>query len=78
MRLVTWEDNHTHQVEDILQGKSTSGERCHAIGKYTQEGSLIKTFVSYQQVRREEGYCVHQPLKNNYPCKQGFIWKLVE
>lgn len=78
MRLVTWKDNHDHQVDDILKGKNRSGERCIALGKYTNEGVLIKTFISYQQVRREEGYCVHYPVKNKYPCKNGFIWKLLE
>ena len=77
MRLVTWEDNHNHQTEDILTGKGTSGERCHRIGKYSKDGELLNTYISYQDVRRKEGYCVHYPIKNNYSCKNGFIWKLL-
>lgn len=76
MRLVTWKDNHNHQKEDILTGKGTSGKRCHGIGKYSKDGELLNTYTSYQDVRRKEGYCVHYPIKNSYPCKNGFIWKL--
>ena len=77
MRLVTWEDNRTHQKEDILSGTGTSGKRCCNIGKYSKDGKLLKTYISYQEVRREEGYCVHYPLKNSSLCKNGFIWKLL-
>ncbi|APC44457.1 endonuclease VII [Pseudoalteromonas phage PH357] len=77
MRLVTWKDNHNHQANDILEGKSRSGERCHTIGKYTTEGELIETYISYQHVRRELGYCVHYSVKNCSSCKGGFMWKLL-
>ena len=77
MSLVTWKDNKDHQTKDILTGVGTSGNRCSNVGKYDLHGNLIKTYVSYQEVRRVEGYCVHYPVKNNYPCKNGYVWKLL-
>ena len=74
INLVTWKENKDHQTRDMLEGVGTSGKRCTAIGKYLN-GELIKTYISYQEVRREEGYCVHYPVKNNYPCKNGYMWK---
>ena len=75
MRLVTWKDNHEHQICDILEGKGTSGKRCKSLGKFNKEGELLSTYVSYQDVRRKEGYCVHYPVKNKRPCKKGYLWK---
>lgn len=75
MRLVTWKDNHEHQVRDILEGESTSGERCKPLGKFNKEGELLSTYVSYQDVLRKEGYCVHSSVKNKRPCKKGYLWK---
>ena len=77
MSLVTWQDNKDHQTKDILTGVGTSGARCSNIGKYDLHGNLIKTYVSYQEVRREEGYCVYYPVKNDYLCKNGYVWKLL-
>jgi len=75
MRLVSWRDNHLHQVNDILSGTGTSGKRCKSVGKFDQYGNLLVTYTSYQEVRRLEGYCVQYPVKNKYACKNGYIWK---
>ena len=77
MRLVTWKDNRQHQAEDILTGKGTSGKRCQNINKLNKDGNVIKTYTSYQEIRREEGYCVYYPASKGYPCKKGFYWEKV-
>lgn len=75
MRMVVYKENREHQVNDRLKGMSKSGEVCHRIIKLTKGGVEVKRYVSYQEVRREEGYCVHYAIKKGQPCKRGFMWK---
>lgn len=78
IRLVTWKENREHQASDKASGKGTSGAICKGIRKLDKEGNLIKTYVSYQEVRREEGYCVHYAIKAKGGYRNGFYWEEVK
>ncbi len=75
MRLVTWIDNREHQWQDIRSGQSTSGERCVSLCKLDNNGNVLEEYVSYAEVKRLLGYCVHYAVKEGIRCKQGFRWK---
>lgn len=78
IRLVTWKENREHQASDITSGVGTSGARCKGVRKLDKEGNLLKTYVSYQEVRREEGYCVHYAIKSQGGYKNGYYWEKVD
>ncbi|CAH9012922.1 putative NUMOD1 domain-containing DNA-binding protein [Vibrio phage 249E41-1] len=77
IRLVTWKENRDHQASDIISGKGTAGARCKGIRKLDKDGHVIKIYVSYQEVRREEGYCVHYAIKAKGGYCNGFYWEKV-
>jgi hypothetical protein len=77
IRLVTWQDNREHQQNNRTQGIGKDGALCHSIEKLNEEGEVIKTYTSYQDVRRQEGFCVHYAIKAKGGYKNGFYWEEV-
>jgi len=55
IRLVTWEDNHKKAIEDVLLGRSTSGEKCKSVIQLSKDGAIIKEFASQSIAGRELG-----------------------
>ena len=77
IRLVTWQENLEHHASDRRSGTSKSGEVCHNIEKLDSKGVTIRRYISYQDVRREEGFCVHSVIKNHGGYKNGYYWREV-
>jgi hypothetical protein len=77
IRLVTWNDNHLHQMSDIQCGIGTSGRRCKKVAKKDKAGCLISVYVSYKSAVRDVGYKVAHQIKNGVMCRNGFYWSYV-
>lgn len=75
IRLVTWNENHLHQVNDIISGSGTSGARCKKVSKFDGNLVLVSVYVSYQSAVRDIGYKVEYQIKNGTKCRNGFYWK---
>ena len=75
IRLTTWEKNKKKQTEDILLGRSTSGERCKPVLCFDSDGNLIAEYVSFSAAKRSVGYSPEVPLKTHRKDKKnGFMW----
>ncbi len=55
IRLGTWKENKDKQTQDILLGRSTSGERCKKVIQYSLDGTLLNEFVSASAAGRSTG-----------------------
>lgn len=81
LRLVTWGDNKNKQTQDILQGRSTSGERCKAVEQLSLSGDIIVKFISASEAGREtmadfrniSACCIGKKKSSN-----GFKWRFCE
>lgn len=77
IRLVTWHDNHLHQVSDIKNGTGTSGRRCKKVAKKDKDENIISVYVSHQSAVRDIGYKVEHQIKNGVACRNGFLWSYI-
>lgn len=76
--LTTWEKNKLKQTEDILNGRSTSGERCKAVQQYSKDGKLIAEFVSASAAGRSTGISfkgISAACLGRIKTSGGFIWR---
>ena len=55
IRLGTWKENKDKQTQDILLGRSTSGERCKKVLQYSLDGKFINEYVSASAAGRSTG-----------------------
>jgi len=75
IQLTTWEENKAKQTQDMLLGRSTSGERCKPVLCFSKNGRLIGEYVSYSSAKRAMGYNFERSLKTHRPDRtKGFIW----
>ena len=75
IQLMTWGENHNKQAEDILKGRSTSGERCKALQQFDREGKLMCEFVSLSSAKRVMGYSMERALRKEIIDKNGYYWR---
>ena len=47
------------------------------VGKFDDEGNLLKTYDSGRQTCREEGNGVQNVLSGKYPKHKGFVYKYI-
>ena len=55
IQLGTWKENKDKQTEDVLLGRSTSGEKCKKVLQYSKNGDLLAEFVSCSAAGRSTG-----------------------
>ena len=73
----TWEENHLHQIKDMLNGTGTSGRQCKPVLCF-KNGVIIGRYISRSEAVRQMGYSIDRSLKSGNPArKNGFIWKYV-
>lgn len=73
--LTTWKENKDKQTNDILTGKSTSGERCKPVLQFDLKMNLIAEYVSFSSAKRIVGYSMERALKTGRKTRTGFYWK---
>lgn len=74
IRLVVWKENREKQYDDILLGRSTSGERCKPVVQYDSNGKFIAEYVSFSSAKRINGYSMERSLNTGKIDKKGFKW----
>ncbi|WP_201353857.1 hypothetical protein [Hydrogenimonas urashimensis] len=76
IRLVTWKENREHQINDIVNGKGTSGKICKPVLCLNGDRKLIKKYVSFRSAVRDIGYSMRRSLKTGCPDRvNGYYWK---
>ncbi len=74
IQLGTWQDNHNHQVMDILNGVNKSGARCKPILQF-YKNNLIARYVSYNSAKRVVGYSFEKLINTGKPDRKNkFVW----
>jgi hypothetical protein len=74
IQLGTWQDNHNHQVKDILNGVNKSGARCKPILQF-YKNNLIARYVSYNSAKRVVGYSFEKLINTGKPDRKNkFVW----
>jgi len=74
IQLGTWQDNHNHQMNDILNGIGKSGKKCKPIMQFFDK-KLIALYVSYSSAKRTIGYGFERVINTGRPDRKNkFVW----
>lgn len=73
--LTTWEKNHLHQINDILNGVGTSGQRCKTLMQLDKDKNIVATYVSLSSARRIMGYSMERSIKSGRIDRKGYFWR---
>ena len=76
IRLVTWQDNKNHQINDILNGTGKSGKICKSVIQLDYNGNILAEYHSFSFARKMVGYSMEKNIKNGKPSKKdGTYWR---
>lgn len=76
IRLVTWQDNKNHQINDVLNGTGKSGKICKSVIQIDYNGNILAEYHSFSFARKMVGYSMEKNIKNGKPSKKdGTYWR---
>ena len=76
IRLVTFEENRRHQINDMINATGTSGMRCKTVVCFDENRNKIEEYVSFSSACRCIGYSIENSINTgNKDRKNGFYWE---